>query len=69
MPRSRSYPFMEVEVTALCHHPGSLERADECTSRGNRFYFALPPRTTPSGSSTPPSILRLFQLVPPGTRL
>jgi muconolactone D-isomerase len=19
------YPFMEVEVTALCHHPGSLE--------------------------------------------
>ena len=22
------YPFMEVEVTALCHHPGSLERAD-----------------------------------------
>jgi muconolactone D-isomerase len=20
-------PFMEVEVTALCHHPGSLERA------------------------------------------
>jgi muconolactone D-isomerase len=20
------YPFMEVEVTALCHHPGSLER-------------------------------------------
>jgi muconolactone D-isomerase len=22
------YPFMEVEVTALCHHPGSLERVD-----------------------------------------
>jgi muconolactone D-isomerase len=22
------HPFMEVEVTALCHHPGSLERAD-----------------------------------------
>jgi muconolactone D-isomerase len=21
------YPFMEVEVTALCHHPGSLEPA------------------------------------------
>src|SRR6202161_3721489 len=21
------YPFMEVEVTALCHHPGSLETA------------------------------------------
>jgi muconolactone D-isomerase len=21
------YPFMEVEVTALCHHPGSLEAA------------------------------------------
>jgi muconolactone D-isomerase len=20
------YPFMEVEVAALCHHPGSLER-------------------------------------------
>jgi muconolactone D-isomerase len=23
------YPFMEVEVTALCRHPGSLEPADE----------------------------------------
>jgi muconolactone D-isomerase len=21
------YPFMEIEVTALCHHPGSLEQA------------------------------------------
>lgn len=21
------YPFMEIEVTALCHHPGSLEPA------------------------------------------
>jgi hypothetical protein len=40
MPRSRSHPFMDVEVTALCHHPGSLERADECTSRGNRLFRA-----------------------------
>jgi hypothetical protein len=22
------YPYMEVEVTALCHHPGSLDQAD-----------------------------------------
>jgi muconolactone D-isomerase len=21
------YPFMQIEVTALCHHPGSLEQA------------------------------------------
>ncbi len=21
------YPFMEIEITALCHHPGSLEPA------------------------------------------
>jgi muconolactone D-isomerase len=25
------YPFMEVEVTALCRHPGALERAAEQT--------------------------------------
>jgi muconolactone D-isomerase len=22
------YPFMEIEVTALCHHPGSLKPDD-----------------------------------------